>query len=134
MPESLDNRLDIEQMFGTVSNARSVHPNVIQQTHEAGSGQEEDMQTTRNQLSVQLSVILATICAVFLLIGGDAEAEEPVYTVEYVVAQGDTLWEVASDYVPADADVRPFIRAIKDASGLTSSSLHPGQVLHIPSP
>ncbi len=92
------------------------------------------MQTTRQQLSVQLSVLLATICAVFLLIGGAADAEEPMVTTDYVVAQGDTLWEVASDHVPAGADVRPFIQAIKDASGITSSALQPGQVLHIPSP
>lgn len=127
-------RLDIEQLFGRVSNARSVNPNVIQQTP-SGPDQEGDMQTTRSQLSVQLSVLLATVCAVFLLVGGAADAEEPpAPAVEYVVAQGDTLWDIAADHVDAGADVRPLIREIKERSGLTSSEIQPGQVLQIPQP
>jgi nucleoid-associated protein YgaU len=93
------------------------------------------MQITRSQLSVQLSVLLATVCAVFLLIGGAADAgEPPVPTVEYVVTQGDTLWDIAEEHVAPEADVRPLIQAIKDRSGITSSSLRPGQVLQIPRP
>ncbi|MFZ0014212.1 MAG: LysM peptidoglycan-binding domain-containing protein [Acidimicrobiia bacterium] len=93
------------------------------------------MQMTRSQLSVQLSVLLATVCAVFLLIGGAADAEEvPGPSIEYVVAQGDTLWDIASDHVGAATDVRPLIREIKELSGIQSSSLQPGQVLQIPVP
>ncbi|HXV69957.1 MAG TPA: LysM peptidoglycan-binding domain-containing protein [Acidimicrobiia bacterium] len=93
------------------------------------------MQTTRIQLSVQLSVLLATICAVFLLIGGAADAGEgPGPSIRYVVAQGDTLWDVAADHVGPDEDVRPLIQEIKELSGIQSSSLRPGQVLLIPRP
>jgi nucleoid-associated protein YgaU len=93
------------------------------------------MQTTRSQLSVQLSVLLATVCAVFLLIGGAAGAgEPPVPAIEYVVVEGDTLWEIAEAHLAPEADVRPLIQAIKERSEITSSSLQPGQVLHIPRP
>jgi Tfp pilus assembly protein FimV len=93
------------------------------------------MQTTRPQLSVQLSVLLATVCAVFLLIGGAADAEEPPGpSVEHVVTTGDTLWEIAAEHVAEGDDVRPMIVAIKERSGLTTSTLQPGQVLHIPKP
>ena len=93
------------------------------------------MQMTRTQLSVQLSVLLAAICAVFLLIGGAAEAEvPPAPSVEHVVAAGDTLWEIASDYVGAGEDVREVVDAIKERSGITSSSLQVGQVLQVPQP
>jgi len=93
------------------------------------------MQMTRTQLSVQLSVLLAAICAVFLLIGGAAEAEvPPAPSVEHVVAAGDTLWEIASDYVDAGEDVREVVDAIKERSGITSSSLQVGQVLQVPQP
>ena len=92
------------------------------------------MQTTRKQLSVQLSVILATICIVFLLIGGAADAEEPpAPAIEHVVSPGETLWEIASGYTPPAEDVRVVIRLIKERSGITSSALQVGQVLHIPS-
>lgn len=91
------------------------------------------MQTTRPQLSVQLSVLLASVCVVFLLIGGAADAgEPPVPAIEYVVAAGDTLWDIAAVHVGPGEDVRPLIRAIKDRSGITSSTLQPGQVLQIP--
>lgn len=91
------------------------------------------MQTTRPQLSVQLSVLLATVCVVFLLIGGAADAEVPPGpATEHVVAAGDSLWEIATEYVADGEDVRPLIQAIKERSGLTSSTLQPGQVLHIP--
>jgi hypothetical protein len=101
----------------------------------SGPDQEEDMQITRKQLSVQLSVLLATICAVFLLIGGAAEAEEPpAPAVEHVVAAGDTLWDIASEHVDAGDDVRVVVDAIKERSGIESSALHVGQVLQIPQP
>lgn len=93
------------------------------------------MQTTRTQLSVQLSVLLATVCAVFLLIGGasDANAEgPPVPATEYVVAQGDTLWEIAAEHKSADEDIRVVIDEIKERSDMKSSSLQVGQVLQIP--
>ena len=93
------------------------------------------MQSTRRRLSVQLSVLLASVCVVSFLIGGAAEAESPpVPPIEYVVAPGDTLWAIAADLVPAGADVRPLISQIKVSSGLTSSDLQPGQVLSIPRP
>lgn len=93
------------------------------------------MQTTRSQLSVQLSVLLATVCIVFLLIGGAADAGEvPGPVIEYVVEAGDTLWQIAADHVPADADVRPLIVEIKERSGIVSSTLQPGQILKIPLP
>lgn len=93
------------------------------------------MQTTRTQLSVQLSVLLATVCVVFLLIGGASDANagaQPAPATEYVVAQGDTLWEIAAEHVSDGEDVRVFIDEIKDRTGITSSDLQVGQVLQIP--
>lgn len=93
------------------------------------------MQASGPQLSVQLSVVIATVCAVFLLIGGAADAEEtPVPVVEHVVVAGDTLWDIASRYVPEGEDVRPMIAAIRESSGISSSTIHPGQVLQVPRP
>ncbi|HET8739747.1 MAG TPA: LysM peptidoglycan-binding domain-containing protein [Acidimicrobiia bacterium] len=91
------------------------------------------MQTTRKQLSVQLSVLLATICIVFLLIGGAADAEGPPGpAIEHVVRSGDTLWAIASEHVGDDGDVRFLVEAIKERSGLATSDLQVGQVLLIP--
>ena len=91
------------------------------------------MQMTPGQLSVRLSVILVVIFMAFLLIGGPADAESPPPPMaEYVVASGDTLWAIASEITPEGGDVRVAIAAIREASGLTSSSIQVGQILLIP--
>ena len=88
------------------------------------------MQTTRKQLSVQLSVLLATICIVFLLIGGAADAEGPPGpAIEHVVRSGDTLWAIASEHVGDDGDVRFLVEAIKERSGLASREAHTGPTM-----
>lgn len=90
-------------------------------------------QNAKRQLSVRLSVFLASVCAVFLLIGGAADAEgPPPPTTEYVVTAGDTLWQVAASHAGSDIDVRNLIADIKDLSGVESSTIYPGQILRIP--
>lgn len=91
------------------------------------------MQKAQNQLSVRLSVLLAAVCAVFLLIGGAADAGEPdAPPIEYVVNVGDTLWSIAGVHLPSGGDVRSLIYEIRDLSGLESSLIRPGQILLIP--
>lgn len=89
-------------------------------------------QTAKRQLSVRLSVFLTTVCAVFLLIGGAAEADAPVPSVEYVVDAGDSLWSIAASHAEVGDDLRDFVADIKDLSQLTSSTIYPGQVLQLP--
>lgn len=91
------------------------------------------MQEAKSQLSVRLSVLLAAVCAVFLLIGGAADAEQPsLPALEYVVEAGDSLWSIAGSYSGPGEDVRGLISDIKLVSGLESSLIHPGQILFIP--
>lgn len=89
-------------------------------------------QTAKRQLSVRLSVFLTTVCAVFLLIGGAAEADAPLPAVEYVVDAGDSLWSIAASHSDAGDDLRDFIADVKDLSQLSGSTIYPGQVLLLP--
>lgn len=87
----------------------------------------------RAQLSVRLSVCLVTVCSIFLLVGGAADAEPPPPVTEpYVVAAGDTLWAIASERTEPGEDTRVTVGQIKEASGLESSSIRPGQILRVP--
>lgn len=87
-----------------------------------------------NQLSVRLSMLVVAVAVAFLLVGGaGADAgTPPTPPQEYVVKSGDTLWDVAARHTAPGGDVRVVIGRIMDATGLTASSLRPGQVLLIP--
>ena len=90
-------------------------------------------QTAKRQLSVRLSVFLASVCTVFLLIGGAAEAESPKPpAIEYVVTAGDSLWSVAAAHSDPGEDLRSVISQIRSLSELSNGTIYPGQVLHIP--
>ena len=95
--------------------------------------QEEDrMQIANLQLSVRLAILIASVCAVFLLIGGSADAGAPMQPpVEYVVEAGDTLWAIASEHAAPGSDVRRLVSDIQRLNE-ASSTIVPGQVLLIP--
>ncbi len=91
------------------------------------------MQKATLQLSVRLALFAATICLVFLMIGGSAEAGAPLPAlVEYEVAPGDTLWGIAAARTGPGEDVRRLISDIARISGVEGESIFPGQVLLIP--
>ncbi|MGH8946993.1 MAG: LysM peptidoglycan-binding domain-containing protein [Acidimicrobiia bacterium] len=78
-------------------------------------------------------MVLTTVCIVFLLIGGAAEAEgPPPPTVDHVVRTGDTLWAIASIHSGPGNDIRATIGAIAELNGLDGATIHPGQILRIP--
>ncbi len=91
------------------------------------------MQKATLQLSVRLALSAATICMVFLMIGGSADAGTPAPApIEYVVAPGDTLWEIAEARTSPGEDVRRLISDIARLSGVDDATIFPGQVLLIP--
>lgn len=51
--------------------------------------------------------------------------------VEHVVAEGETLWEIADQYSEGQ-DLRRVVAAIMKYNGLESPVIWPGQVLKIP--
>lgn len=90
-------------------------------------------ETAKRQLPVRLSVFIAAVSAVFLLIGGAADAEgSPPPTVEHVVTHGDTLWAIAADHLPPGEDIRRLVADIRETSGIQSGVIYPGEVLLIP--
>ncbi|MGH8914871.1 MAG: LysM peptidoglycan-binding domain-containing protein [Acidimicrobiia bacterium] len=85
------------------------------------------------QLSVRLSLLLAAVCAVFLMIGGSAEADTRARPpAEYVVESGDTIWAIASGVADSGQDVRRLVADISRLSGVEAGEIFPGQVLLIP--
>lgn len=61
-----------------------------------------------------------------------AEASEKEQYRIVCVADGDTLWKIASDYMPQDRDIRESVYLICTINNTSAQELHPGQKLKIP--
>ncbi|MDI9600242.1 MAG: LysM peptidoglycan-binding domain-containing protein [Acidobacteriota bacterium] len=81
--------------------------------------------------------------AVFLLLifiavwaglrGAHAGDDPAVYSgTAYTVRAGDDLWTIAESQYGAEMDLRAAVYAIREANGLESAGLMPGQALTLP--
>jgi nucleoid-associated protein YgaU len=62
-----------------------------------------------------------------------AGTDASVYTGhQYVVSGGDTLWSIAAREYGSGSDLRRAVYEIRDANGLTSSAVRPGEHLTLP--
>ncbi|NLH59006.1 MAG: LysM peptidoglycan-binding domain-containing protein, partial [Clostridiales bacterium] len=76
-------------------------------------------------------VIALLVFAVSLLIM-DGKAMTPVNYKNIYVYQGDTLWSIASRYLPKGTDLRSFILEIKTVNDIDKALIYTGQELIIP--
>ena len=77
--------------------------------------------------------VLVFVISVSSLLGyNDATGMDiPEYTVIRVQA-GDTLWGLAGQYGPENADIRQLVYVISRINGVTASTLRPGMDISIP--
>jgi len=78
-------------------------------------------------------VLLFSIFVSGTLLGFNTTASmtKPIYA-QVQVESGDTLWNLAKEFGPADIDTRKIVREICSLNGVDAYSLHPGQVILIP--
>ena len=96
--------------------------------------------TTRGRNVVRATTVaslLVVIGAGFSAVGNASEHKVVVASstagfVKVVVAPGETLWSLAS-LVAGNSDVSSTVDAIVTANGLSSSDIHAGQKLWVPS-
>jgi LysM repeat protein len=74
-------------------------------------------------------MLLATALVISFVNSSSAVETEPV---EYVVTRGESLWTIAGQFVGNDTDIREFIYRMRRLNDLQSPTIHPGQVLLIP--
>ena len=60
-------------------------------------------------------------------------AEAGPQPVNYTVAPGDTLWEIALEHTAVWEDPRPKVEAIREANDLSGYAIYPGMSLKVPS-
>lgn len=66
------------------------------------------------------------------LIAFRPRAEDPASFQIVTVQAGDTLWEIAQEYAPADCDIRSFVWELKKLNRLETGEVFENQVLSIP--
>jgi hypothetical protein len=93
--------------------------------------------TRRGQAVVRgamLASLLIIVMALTAAVGAGAwagtEAGAPVETVSVMVAPGETLWSIASEFA-GDRDIRAVIAEIRDLNSLSTGTIHAGQTLTI---
>jgi LysM repeat protein len=90
--------------------------------------------TRRGRLAV-FALMLAVVFAVALALSGQStatgESGQEVRTERIVVAPGQTLWTIATEYADG-GDVREAIDELEKLNALDTSMLYAGQELFVP--
>lgn len=78
-------------------------------------------------------LLLVMTSMVNLAIGlGDVSSMTAETFEEVLIGSGDTLWQIASEYVGESQDVRELIHQICKINGISADSIYPGQMIRIP--
>ena len=90
--------------------------------------------TSKFRFTLFISIIAIVICMCLSVINGSAEVSGSSMAVyeTVVVKPGDTLWDIAGEYIGPGQDIRNFMHEIEQANGITDGVLIAGQELIIP--
>lgn len=88
--------------------------------------------TSERNLPGRLLILLITLAAILLFLGGTGAAEEPAITRQHRVQAGDTLWTLAGEITAPGEDVWVSVEVIRELNGMSTSALDVGQVLRVP--
>lgn len=61
-----------------------------------------------------------------------AQSEQVQVYESVVIQEGDTLWDLALQYAPAEQDIRSYIREVRELNRMTSDQIHTGQSIILP--
>lgn len=81
-------------------------------------------------MTLILLIFLFSLSTIYSLAKQGGEPD-PV-CLEINVRQGDTLWQIAKTYGPADADVRQVVYEICRLNNISPEDLRPGQLIKVP--
>ncbi len=81
-----------------------------------------------------LTFLLLSAFALYLSLYKPTKAQSS-NQIEYhqvYIEEGDTLWQLAREYVPERMDIRKFIEIVKKQNSLPSGDVRPGQIIQFP--
>lgn len=88
---------------------------------------------TRFYIFITVSLMLGAIITNILFSTAKAYSNpvESPYE-EIIIAEGDTLWYIAIDFMPQNYDVREMIYNIKQLNNMETVSIFPGDKIKVP--
>lgn len=84
-----------------------------------------------------LITVLAICCIAIMSIFFNGKAHSLSYNAEYYeveVAEGDTLWNIALNYLPKGKDVRKLVYEINELNENKTNYIYPGEIIKVPIP
>ena len=60
------------------------------------------------------------------------DGNEETQVISVVVQPGDTMWTIAAEYMPEDADIREFMYEIAANNGIKDCNIVSGQTIYVP--
>jgi LysM repeat protein len=80
-----------------------------------------------------LIAILLSVTALNTVLGfNNAEGQTMDRFAVVEVAYGDTIWDIAQEYLSDDMDIREAVHLIMSINDISAEELQPGQTLKIP--
>lgn len=80
-----------------------------------------------------IAVMLVSVSGINTILGINEAASLTVQDFLSVeISAGDTLWNIANEYMPSDMDTRRAVHKICVANNISADEIYPGQILLIP--
>lgn len=93
----------------------------------------------KKRLIVIIMIIIFTTILLFFLRGNKALADSNMrvndrkFFTSYVVKPGDTLWDIASEYITVEySDRNEYIEEVMTSNRMVSSNIYDGQLIILP--
>ncbi len=80
-----------------------------------------------------VTMLLITVTSANTMLGFyDASSLTVKEYITVEICDGDTLWQLAKDYMPSDMDPRKAVRNLCNINNISAEELYAGQTLQIP--
>lgn len=92
---------------------------------------------SKKERNLRKTIFFAVLAVIIILLCGWVRSTERqevtvVFTIEYHVIRGDTLWNIAKEYKPDEISFRAYIDNIYELNPGLTPMIYPGDALVIP--
>lgn len=86
----------------------------------------------KKRFTLALFLLFISFLCAFMLLFNAVSGEEKTIYIDYIVAEGDTIWKIADINTGNDRDVREVVYEIVEVNNIKKQTIYPGQTIQIP--